>query len=74
VARLKRVQAFAADLPQGSRILDVGCGNGLPATRELALRQDVTGVDTPRSRSLGRGRTCRRPRSSMAMFMRSISR
>jgi len=43
--RLKRVRALAADLPQGSRILDVGCGNGLPATRELALRHEVTGVD-----------------------------
>lgn len=43
--RLKRVRALAADLPQGSRILDVGCGNGLPATRELALIHEVTGVD-----------------------------
>ena len=43
--RLKRVRAFAADLRHGSRILDVGCGNGLPATRELALSHEVTGVD-----------------------------
>ena len=43
--RLKRVRAFATNLPQGSRILDVGCGNGLPATRELALSHEVTGVD-----------------------------
>ncbi len=43
--RLKRVRAFAADLPHGSRILDVGCGNGLPATSELALSHEVTGVD-----------------------------
>ena len=43
--RLKRVRAFAADLPQGSRVLDVGCGNGLPATSELALSHEVTGVD-----------------------------
>lgn len=43
--RLKRVQAFAAILAPGSRILDLGCGNGLPATRELALMHDVTGVD-----------------------------
>ena len=43
--RLGRVRAFAADLPHGSRILDVGCGNGLPATRELALSHEVTGVD-----------------------------
>jgi cyclopropane fatty-acyl-phospholipid synthase-like methyltransferase len=43
--RVKRVRAFAAGLPKGSRILDVGCGNGLPATRELALSHEVTGVD-----------------------------
>jgi cyclopropane fatty-acyl-phospholipid synthase-like methyltransferase len=43
--RLRRVRAFAADLPQKSRTLDVGCGNGVPATRELALSHEVTGVD-----------------------------
>jgi len=43
--RLRRVQAFAAGLPAASRILDVGCGNGVPATRELALKHQVTGVD-----------------------------
>ena len=43
--RLRRVRAFAADLRPGSRILDIGCGNGLPATRELAFSHEVTGVD-----------------------------
>jgi cyclopropane fatty-acyl-phospholipid synthase-like methyltransferase len=43
--RLRRVRAFAAELPLGSRVLDVGCGNGVPATRELALSHEVTGVD-----------------------------
>jgi cyclopropane fatty-acyl-phospholipid synthase-like methyltransferase len=43
--RLERVRDFAAGLPQGSRVLDVGCGNGVPATRELALKHAVTGVD-----------------------------
>ena len=43
--RLERVRAFAADLPPGSRVLDIGCGNGVPATRELALRHVVTGID-----------------------------
>ena len=32
-------------LPAGSAILDLGCGNGLPSTRELAARFAVTGVD-----------------------------
>src|SRR5690349_12475933 len=43
--RLERVRAFAADLPHGSQVLDIGCGNGVPATQELALRHEVTGVD-----------------------------
>jgi len=43
--RLARVRAFVADLPDGSRVLDLGCGNGVPATREIASRHVVTGVD-----------------------------
>ena len=43
--RLSRVRAFAQGLSAGSRVLDIGCGNGVPATRELALRHRVTGID-----------------------------
>ena len=43
--RLARVRAFIADLPDGSRVLDLGCGSGLPATREIADTHIVTGVD-----------------------------
>jgi cyclopropane fatty-acyl-phospholipid synthase-like methyltransferase len=43
--RLERVQAFIADLPDGSRVLDVGCGNGVPAILEMAARHSVVGVD-----------------------------
>jgi SAM-dependent methyltransferase len=32
-------------LPQGSRVLDLGCGDGIPDTRLLAERFRVTGVD-----------------------------
>jgi SAM-dependent methyltransferase len=32
-------------LRQGSDVLDLGCGRGVPATRELARRHRVTGVD-----------------------------
>jgi cyclopropane fatty-acyl-phospholipid synthase-like methyltransferase len=43
--RLARVRAFIADLPDGSRVLDVGCGNGVPATRDIASKHRVIGVD-----------------------------
>ena len=32
-------------LPQGARVLDLGCGDGIPDTRLLAERFRVTGVD-----------------------------
>jgi ubiquinone/menaquinone biosynthesis C-methylase UbiE len=32
-------------LPDGSRVLELGCGRGVPATRELARRHEVVGVD-----------------------------
>lgn len=39
------VQILAERLPEGSSVLDIGCGCGLPATRLLAQRFDVTGID-----------------------------
>jgi cyclopropane fatty-acyl-phospholipid synthase-like methyltransferase len=54
--RLERVRAFAADVPRGSRILDIGCGNGVPATQELALKHAVTGVDIS-TEQIARART-----------------
>ncbi|WP_255150766.1 class I SAM-dependent methyltransferase [Halorarius halobius] len=38
------VRAFAADLPEG-RVLDAGCGGGVPASAVLAERHDVVGMD-----------------------------
>ena len=32
-------------LEDGARVLDLGCGNGVPVSRELARRYEVTGVD-----------------------------
>jgi cyclopropane fatty-acyl-phospholipid synthase-like methyltransferase len=32
-------------LPNRAKVLDIGCGSGLPVTRELAKRFEVTGVD-----------------------------
>lgn len=39
------VAAFAADLPDGSRVLDAGCGAGVPAAATLASAHDVVGLD-----------------------------
>ena len=35
-------------VPAGSRVLELGCGAGVPATAELARHFDVTGVDISR--------------------------
>jgi cyclopropane fatty-acyl-phospholipid synthase-like methyltransferase len=43
--RMRRVRRFVDGLVDGSRVLDLGCGNGLPATRELSERHAVTAVD-----------------------------
>jgi SAM-dependent methyltransferase len=41
-----RYEAVLLDrLPVGSRVLDLGCGSGIPTTRRLARRFRVTGVD-----------------------------
>jgi SAM-dependent methyltransferase len=34
-----------ARLPDGASVLELGCGRGVPGTRELARRHRVTGVD-----------------------------
>jgi cyclopropane fatty-acyl-phospholipid synthase-like methyltransferase len=39
------VGLLLSHLTEGSRILDLGCGCGVPVARDLALRYDVTGVD-----------------------------
>jgi len=36
---------FTPGLADGARVLDLGCGCGVPVSRELARRYDVTGVD-----------------------------
>jgi SAM-dependent methyltransferase len=36
---------FAGRLPGGARVLELGCGAGVPSTRRLAERFEVVGVD-----------------------------
>jgi ubiquinone/menaquinone biosynthesis C-methylase UbiE len=44
-ARQRMLGEFSARLAAGSRVLDLGCGPGVPATQMLASRFNVTGVD-----------------------------
>src|SRR5438093_11977635 len=39
------VRDLDARLDEGADVLELGCGRGVPATRELARRHSVTGVD-----------------------------
>ncbi|MDQ2910121.1 MAG: class I SAM-dependent methyltransferase [Actinomycetota bacterium] len=43
--RHRLLDDFASRLPDGARVLELGCGAGLPATRKLADRFEVVGVD-----------------------------
>jgi cyclopropane fatty-acyl-phospholipid synthase-like methyltransferase len=51
--RLRRLEALLADLPSGSRVLDVGCGNGLPALTLIARSHTATGIDISAVQSAG---------------------
>ena len=51
-----RYEAVLLDrLPAGARVLDLGCGSGIPTTRRLARRFRVTGVDVS-TRQVARAR------------------
>jgi ubiquinone/menaquinone biosynthesis C-methylase UbiE len=43
--RQRMVARFTKSLPPGSRVLELGCGAGVPSTRDLARQFDVVGVD-----------------------------
>lgn len=53
--RVDHVQRVVHRLPAGSRVVDLGCGAGDPATRLLAARHRVLGVDLS-ARQLARAR------------------
>jgi SAM-dependent methyltransferase len=42
---LEWLRDLDARLPDGADVLELGCGRGVPGTRELARRHQVTGVD-----------------------------
>ncbi len=44
-ARNRMLDEFSARLASGARVLDLGCGPGMPTTKVLASRFEVTGVD-----------------------------
>jgi SAM-dependent methyltransferase len=44
-SRTRYTQALLDGLPEGARVLELGCGAGAPTTRTLAARFAVTGVD-----------------------------
>lgn len=43
--RNRMLAAFAERLSTGARVLELGCGSGVPSTRALAQRFDVVGID-----------------------------
>ncbi len=54
-ARIAYVQRFHEALPEGSDVLDLGCGAGIPVMQVLVDRYRVTGVDvSPRQLELAR--------------------
>jgi ubiquinone/menaquinone biosynthesis C-methylase UbiE len=44
-AYARAIEAVERRVPPGARVLDLGCGCGVPVARRLAARYDVTGVD-----------------------------
>jgi SAM-dependent methyltransferase len=43
--RARFLEEFSRRLPDGARVLDLGCGAGVPSTQLLAERFEVVGVD-----------------------------
>jgi cyclopropane fatty-acyl-phospholipid synthase-like methyltransferase len=43
--RMRRLQGLLERIPEGGEVLDVGCGNGVPALEAIAERHRATGID-----------------------------
>jgi SAM-dependent methyltransferase len=43
--RFEWLERLSSRLPDGARVVELGCGNGTRETRELAARFELTGVD-----------------------------
>ena len=43
--RMRWLRDLLGRVRPGERVLDVGCGNGIPATREIALAHEAVGID-----------------------------
>ena len=56
-ARLAYLRRACDLIPPGARVLELGCGAGIPMTAALADGRDVTGVTSRRRRSSWPGRT-----------------
>jgi SAM-dependent methyltransferase len=67
------VEQLVSRLPGDARVLELGCGNGIPDTKELAQRFRVTGADISPSRFGRRAQTCWKPSSSSGTSPRSSS-
>jgi SAM-dependent methyltransferase len=46
--RMRWLRKVLDRVPAGGRVLDIGCGNGLPATRAIAEGHRATGIDVSR--------------------------
>jgi SAM-dependent methyltransferase len=57
--RMRWLERLLSGVEQGSRVLDVGCGSGVPATRAIAERFDAVGIDVSAVQKLSGGRRSR---------------
>jgi 2-polyprenyl-3-methyl-5-hydroxy-6-metoxy-1,4-benzoquinol methylase len=62
--RTRKLAELCDGLPPGARVLDLGCGAGVPVVQHFARGFAVTGVDASAAQIEQRRATCRRHSSS----------